>query len=368
MKNRILFVFRRQRAERLFQWKDKNGPDEMLYGFNYFSSKHYETKFIEGDDAKFSLIRRVVYFLEKWIGDNLGIGFALHIALENIATLNWSDVIICTVDTCGLPVLCLKHLGLIKSPIVYISQGLSDRISSLSRKTLTYKLFKNFYQTLLQSADVILVLGEGARTHILEVFDLNEDTVSCIQFGIDSSFWFPHPSSNPPHGDFVLSVGSDQARDYPTLLTALPNETHLKIVTRLPIPKEVLGDHVEVGTQFSDLELKQLYQQAYCVVTPLKDVYQPSGQSATLQAMACGKAVILTKTKGIWDSEHIKHRENCYLVSPNSPSELKRAIEFLKAHPHETMRLGHNARKTVEQHYSSVCFSKKLENIVSSLA
>ena len=51
----------------------------------------------------------------------------------------------------------------------------------------------------------------------------------------------------------------------------------------------------------TDEELRKLYNRSKIVLVPLRQTYQPSGQSAVLQAMACGKVVILTETNGIWD-------------------------------------------------------------------
>ena len=53
------------------------------------------------------------------------------------------------------------------------------------------------------------------------------------------------------------------------------------------------------------MKIRELYQDAFAII-PLKDVFQPSGYSVTLQAMACGKPVVLTKTKGLWAPKYLK--------------------------------------------------------------
>ena len=51
-----------------------------------------------------------------------------------------------------------------------------------------------------------------------------------------------------------------------------------------------------------DLQLREIYNRSEIVVeTPLKNVYQPSGYSVVLRAMASGCAVVLTDFKGLWD-------------------------------------------------------------------
>ena len=56
----------------------------------------------------------------------------------------------------------------------------------------------------------------------------------------------------------------------------------------------------------SQMKIRELYQDAFAIIIPLKDVFQPSGYSVTLQAMACGKPVVLTKTKGLWAQKYLK--------------------------------------------------------------
>jgi glycosyltransferase involved in cell wall biosynthesis len=355
----VLFVFRRKRKERLQLHEAGQGPDEMLYGLTRFNLKQFQVEFIEGDDSKWNWRRRLCYPLEKWIAWRLGIGFVLHLALDNLEKLRQVDLIISTVDSCGLPIAMFKYLGLVKTPIIYISQGLSDRIDRLPRSSRTRRWFQKIYGRFLHSVERIIVLSEGAAKHLEEIFQLRPQSVFCLPFGIDAQFWAPGPDSDI--GDYILSVGSDATRDYETLLSAVTRE-RLKIVSRLDIPGERLNDRVEVGSEFTDVELRELYRRARFVVTPLKDVYQPSGQSATLQAMACGKAVILTRTRGLWEPGQMRHLENCYLVEPGDAGDLRQAIGYLSDHPDEAMRIGQNARRTVEERYNSRRFAAELEH------
>ena len=85
---------------------------------------------------------------------------------------------------------------------------------------------------------------------------------------------------------------------------------------------------------------------------PLKDVFQPSGYSVTLQAMSCGKPVILTKTKGLWAPDIFKNNENCILVRPGSTKDIEDAITFLENNKLIYEQISSNARKTAKKHFS----------------
>ena len=77
----------------------------------------------------------------------------------------------------------------------------------------------------------------------------------------------------------------------------------------------------------SDAEVREAFRSAAVVVVPVKDVPQPSGQSVTLQASACGRPVVLTRTRGLWDPEALRDGENVLLVPPADPDALAAAVE-----------------------------------------
>ena len=103
---------------------------------------------------------------------------------------------------------------------------------------------------------------------------------------------------------------------------------------------------------FSDLKIKELYQNSFAVIVPLKNVFQPSGCSVTLQAMACGKPVILTLTKGLWAPKFFKNYNNCILVSPENSNDIEESIRKLENDQERYQSICLEARKTVERYFS----------------
>lgn len=121
--------------------------------------------------------------------------------------------------------------------------------------------------------------------------------------------------------DFVFSIGQDPNRDFDTLVNA-EIEVPIRLHTALPVAIPTGRQNVTVSkgsyhkSTLTDKELRDLYRRSLAVVVPLKDVYQPTGYSVTLQAMACGKPVVLTRIKGLWAPELLRDGENCLLVPP----------------------------------------------------
>jgi len=354
---KVLFVFRRKRTERQQLYRAGQGPDEMLYGLPYCSTLGFDASFVEGDEGSPTLLQRLWRPFESWLARRIGIGFALYLAVENLSLFRQADIIVSTVDTCGLPLALLKRCRILRTPLLYISQGLTNRLEEPCGAGRRHRMLRRVYSRLLASVERILVLGAGAVEPIERVFQVSPQKIYFIPFGIDTSFW--SPAADTAAGDYLLSVGNDPARDYNTLLGAA-GHVSLRIVTSLPVAQQASDSRVTVGSGYTDLELRELYRNAKCIVVPLKNVSQPSGQSVTLQAMACGKAVILTKTTGLWDPAHMQHLHNCYLVAPGDAAELKKAIAYLNEHPEAAAKIGKQARLTVEQFYSSARFAAHL--------
>jgi glycosyltransferase involved in cell wall biosynthesis len=334
------------------------GPDEMLYGMNHLDSQRFAVSFIEGDAGRPSWWKSLVRQLEQIISKPIGMGFALDMMLENLSQLKNADVIISTVDACGLPIAFLKRLGIIHASVIYFSQGLSDRIETLAGRSYLYRSYKVFYSWLLRSCTTLFTLGKGAAHHLTETLDLRGKEVKVIPFGVDMEFWRPADLGSPM-GDYILSVGSDPARDYDILLRAIGKRA-LKIITHLPIHITDPSKRIEVQSNISDLDLRTLYQGARFVITPLRDVTQPSGQSATLQAMACGKAVILTRTRGLWEPDRIRHLESAYLVAPGDLHSLEQAITELDEDSELVDKIRNKSLDLIQTRYNSKHFSKLL--------
>ena len=102
----------------------------------------------------------------------------------------------------------------------------------------------------------------------------------------------------------------------------------------------------------SDEAIRDLYQGADFVVLPIRQTIQPSGQSACLQAMACGKAVILSEIAGLWDPQVMSDGKTCLLVAPGSVEALQDAVGSLMANPDRAREIGVNARAAVEKHFN----------------
>jgi len=179
-------------------------------------------------------------------------------------------------------------------------------------------------------------------------------TVEVIQFGVDIEYWTP---SQKPHEDYVLSVGWDKLRDF-TLLSA-SSKYPIKIVSEPKYWGKIKKPLVELVGQPTCAELNELYRKARIVAIIMQDSLRPTGQISILQAMSCGRPVVITRTRGEW-SDKLVSGKNCIYVPVNDVCAVRDAIDFLWNNPSEAERIGAEARKMVETHYPFEVLSKDL--------
>ena len=241
----------------------------------------------------------------------------------------------------GRPVLIGGFHGLsdIEERAPHSSRGLVRRLIARSLAGLDHAFF----------------FGPADRSVAIERYGVAPECSSVIPFGVDTEFWRPLPDE--PAANFVVAVGQDRNRDY-DLLVAAPGSHPIRIVTRqkVNVPPGATNVTATVGDFFgsdamTDEDLRRLYNMARAVVVPIRDVFQPSGYSVTLQAMSCGRPVILSKIKGLWAPDLLKDNENCLLVPPGDPSALATAIERVRSDAMLAGQLGKAARATAIAHF-----------------
>jgi glycosyltransferase involved in cell wall biosynthesis len=360
----VVFVYRGERTDLIPRIAEGVAPDEFLYGFPQVREKFPYSDFFEADYSGMAL-RRLLKPIEM-LTVRLGFGIFFSTIVLNWKTVKRARLLVATSDSTGVPLLILKRLGLLPAKVVMISQGIHSIEADIGHLPW-FEWLADALGKCLERASAIVCLGDGDSVAIQRSFShYRLPEVVTIQFGIDHAFWHPaeeKPGPSAAKEGFVLSVGSDRMRDYPTLISAI-DSTPLRLVTRLGLPVEAERPNIQVLSKLEWPQLRSLYQEARFVATPVKDQPRDSGHSATLQAMACGKTVILSDTAGLWDRENMKHGETCYLVEPGNPAAMRSAIQYLWSNPVEAARIGANARKLVMDKYSSHGFGSRLAEVI----
>lgn len=163
-------------------------------------------------------------------------------------------------------------------------------------------------------------------------------------------------------GDYILSVGCDDGRDYMTLVKAINGlDIKLKLVS-IParIQKEMLSENIQYYNKLSYSELVDMYRGALFVVVPIKrGIIYPCGIRAMLEAMVLGKAVIVSGTMVL--KEYLQDGKEGIFVEPGDHIQLRKEIERLFKERETCRTLGLEAKKAVMERYDIRLVSKQFE-------
>ena len=216
---------------------------------------------------------------------------------------------------------------------------------------------KGFFYKVLRAhgaMDRVLVYSAFQREYARREWGAAEEMVRMIPYCVDADFFRPNPDAEVRDGQ-ICSIGSEW-RDQDTLLRAmatLPDLT-LKLTAFSPWTKDArainpdtLPENVE-ARRYTYLELRELYETSMFSVVPVQDADFAAGITAIIEAMAMGKAVITTATRGC-HPDIIRDGENGLLVPLHDVEAMAGAIRRLADDAALRARMGANARRWVEE-------------------
>jgi glycosyltransferase involved in cell wall biosynthesis len=201
----------------------------------------------------------------------------------------------------------------------------------------------------LRRIDRVVVLSRAHGEFLTTRAGVAAQRVSFLHDKVDHRFWAPRAA---PGSGSVLSVGRER-RDYETLFEALrPLAVQADVVDGSLWAR---GDHeprsdpgeVRFHRRISFERLRDLYASAAVVVVPLLggEVYA-AGVNAVMEAMAMGKALVVTDTPGIAD--YVTDGETGRLVPAGDVAALRDVLSELLGDDAERRRLGANARAVID--------------------
>ena len=269
------------------------------------------------------------------------------------------DVIHTLSEDVGLVLALLFKLARVRRGHVMVAHYLTP-----PKKRLLFRLFH-----VASHIDKIIVYSTPQLRVARGGLGLPEQKVECVLHPADHLFWRPEAG---PVQDLICSAGLE-FRDYPTLLKAVdglpvqaviaaasPWSKRRNETTDRPLPANV------TTVSLSPVELRHLFAQARFVVVPLYDVDFQAGSLVMYEAMACGKAVIATRTRG--QEDILRPGVTGYYVPPGDASALRQVIMELLAVPQTAEAMGRSARETVENGLNLQHYVERVAQIVRAVA
>ena len=332
---------------------------------------------------------RLGRLLHRWVGRPVAL------AAEAFRRRRRYDVIYTDGENVGLPLALLLTLAGAR-PGRPRHVMLSHYLSPAKKRAL-------FRLGIARHIDALIVHSAAQRELAIRRLHMPESRVLRLPYFADQRFWRGDLAATSSPLDSVASQGQAGAaavslregaalpmicavglefRDYTTLVDAVTGlDVELKIAAGSAWSHHTafagapaLPPNVSVRS-YTYLPLRELYAAARFVVVPLRDVDNQAGVTVILEAMAMGKAVIVTATRG--QTDIIRDRRNGgrgriardwwpgfvdepdvadqvarlwtgLYVAPADPAELRCAIQYLLDHPDEAAQIGRNARTVAE--------------------
>jgi len=232
----------------------------------------------------------------------------------------------------------------------------------------------------LRASDVVITPSQTTADFLTR---LGIADVQVIPNGADLDAPQPRPADAPD--DYLLYFGSPQPwQGIETLLRAfarLADFESLRLVlcgsrdSRSWKPYDKLATKLGIDDRIvrrfalDESELAAWRQHAYLSVAPLtacdRNVVQGCAPLKIVESMASGVAVVASDVPPV--RELVAHRQNGWLVHPDRPAELARALRILLEEPELVRRMGAAARRTIEQRFTWEQSTAALRRVVKEV-
>lgn len=264
------------------------------------------------------------------------------------------DVIVTNFESSAWTLGLLKAVGLFHPPICVLDVGLTE----------TWKLRRRIQDFVVPRSDGLFVLGSNQVDYIRQTWNV-KGQVFMIGHYIDTDFFRPIAAEAK---SYVLTVGEDVGRDFPTLMSAMRSIDRNLVIKARRHPPDVSPDDKKIRLitdRISFVDLRRLYAESSVVVVPTHATLNACGVTSILEASGMEKPLVISDNPGIHD--YCIPNETCLMVPRGDPQAMQQAIQRLLDDPALAERLGKNARQFIERRFSETAHVALLADGIKSV-
>lgn len=260
-----------------------------------------------------------------------------------------------------------EELGLISAPMLQALGWKGKVIAVVHAMSPKKKLLLDLFGH--SRIGRFIVLSALQRDRLVKECGIPAEKVTLLPYWLDTDFFRPAPKDAAPSAPPYIFACGKEDRDYDTLVAAA-READIKVVI---LGHGYFGDHttttaasppnVEFRSRKPFPELVETYQGAEFVVLPLKMSQHAAGLTAMLEAMACGKYVIVSASKGLMS--YFDDHSPGEVVPVGDPSAMADAIHRALADPERCRRTGDANREHVVRTSSLDVYTRHVERIIA---
>jgi glycosyltransferase involved in cell wall biosynthesis len=285
----------------------------------------------------------------------------VRVAMEVRRRSDEYDVVVSWSELVTLAMMTLDHFAPTHKPHVALMYW-------FSRPTVRWPM-----RSFGDSLHAIVTWSSAQRAYAIEELGIPPEKLYLVKHFVDQLFW----RATEQEGHTICSAGSEM-RDYSTLIQALRGtgipchiaSDHVR-VDRFRFGRRVSADtfaraapsNVTIG-RLSPTALRDLYAKSRFVVVPLQASDTDNGINVLLEAMAMGKPVICSRTRGQVDA--IQEGVTGLFVPVGNAAALRDAIMTLWRDPARCVAMGQAARRYVEKPHTLDRFCRDVKRAIDA--
>ena len=365
--NSILYIFGPGRKGKI--QNELDFAQEFFYGYFHFKEIGYKTDIIEFNPSNRGFLNLILVYLDKVFRKITTLPFFMShlITFKNIKKIIKYKNIEMTLDRAAISLVFPFYiLGKLRNKnSLIIVMGLIKRDSNFVIDNLLLKILFSTYSN-------FAYLGKSEYEEACKRFPKYSNKFHFVPFCIDTSFWYDQNKNlqKKQNEKTILFVGNDGKRDFSHVLklarenlalnfTIISSNSTFNSVEDLPNITYLNGSLF--NSKISDHDLKEIYKNSSLTIVPLKNSLQPSGQSVTLQSLACGTPVLITKTDGFWDFDSF-NESNITFLNDNSVESWSTELTNLLDDIDKYDKLVKNGQLLILEKYYLESFNKKINS------
>lgn len=244
----------------------------------------------------------------------------------------------------------LRVLGLFRRPIVaVIHHPISGRVRG--------------GHMLVKGHDRLLFLSRLAHEHAVKSWSDVARRAEVLPWGVDLSFYDGQPAWAHPYGENYFVSAGKANRDHQLLADCAAKGRHQTLIVSSEATRPQHADPAWVtvvsdrsGHALSYGQLTSVYRSARVVVIPMLHVEGLAGLTSLLDAIACGKPVIMTRNASV--DIDIEALGFGIWVAPHDEAALQQAMDKLAADDALVSEMGRKAREFAEKAYRYETFAE----------
>jgi glycosyltransferase involved in cell wall biosynthesis len=284
-------------------------------------------------------------------------GWRIWQTLWILGRIKKEDVIVAVHEVSALLFLAARRLGLLRNPVFILNLALLHPKNHSGLRGLVWR-------RLLRGADRIVSLVESQLPGIHGIFGVPLDKQTYLPMLVDCSFFTQADASREER--FILAVGTNDGKDFETLLESLPLGERLVVVTDSYNAAKIrkhksFGAGVEVLQHVPALELLNWYRRARVVVIPLADTPHGSGHTVFLENMALGKILVVSESRSM--RGYARGGINCISVPVGNVRALREALQSVLDTPGDFHFLRENAVREARSLFIETNFAAAIRDL-----